>query len=45
MQDATKSTESDYGPELIVYIPFSGEMRVKSICVIGDGDGNAGGAS
>jgi hypothetical protein len=32
-------TESDYGPELVVFIPFKGEMRIKAICVIGGGDG------
>ena len=32
-------TESDYGPELVVFIPFKGEMRLKAICVIGGGDG------
>ena len=40
-EDSSIGTESDYGPELVVVIPFSGEMRVKSICVIGDGDGQA----
>lgn len=34
-------TESDYGPDLVVFLPFQGEMRIKSICVIGGFDGAA----
>ena len=34
-------TESDYGPELVVRIPFKGEVRVKSITISGADDGMA----
>jgi len=34
-------TESDYGPELVVFVPFKGDMRIKAICVIGEGGGQA----
>ena len=34
-------TESDYGPDLVVFIPFKGEMRIKAINVIGEGGGQA----
>ena len=40
-RDNTLGTESDYGPELVVFIPFKGEVRVKSICVCGAPDGMA----
>lgn len=40
-RDGTLGTESDYGPELVVYIPFKGEVRIKSICVCGAPDGMA----
>ena len=40
-RDDTLGTESDYGPELVVFIPFKGEVRVKSICVCGAPDGMA----
>ena len=33
------STQSDYGPELIISIPFDGECAIKSICIIGAGEG------
>ena len=34
------STQSDYGPELVIVIPFDGEVSIKSICIIGAGGGN-----
>ena len=34
-------TESDYGPEMVVVIPFAAEVKVKSICVAGGVDGTA----
>ena len=37
----TLGTESDYGPELVVNIPFKGDVRVKSFCVIGGPNGTA----
>ena len=39
--DETIGTESDSGTDLVVVIPFRGEMRIKSICVIGGPDGSA----
>lgn len=33
------STQSDYGPELVISIPFDGECAIKSICIIGAGEG------
>ena len=41
LQDATLSTESDYATELVVMIPFAGEIKLKSICVAGGVDGRA----
>ena len=41
MQDPTLGTESDYGPEMVIMIPFAGEVKVKSICVAGGVDGMA----
>ena len=34
-------TQSGYGKDLVVYIPFNGEIKVKAICVIGGEDGTA----
>lgn len=34
-------TESDYGVDMVVYIPFKGEMRIKSICVVGGFEGSS----
>eukprot|EP00352_Strombidinopsis_acuminata_P001904 CAMPEP_0176395352 /NCGR_PEP_ID=MMETSP0126-20121128/43341_1 /TAXON_ID=141414 ORGANISM="Strombidinopsis acuminatum, Strain SPMC142" /NCGR_SAMPLE_ID=MMETSP0126 /ASSEMBLY_ACC=CAM_ASM_000229 /LENGTH=106 /DNA_ID=CAMNT_0017768181 /DNA_START=196 /DNA_END=516 /DNA_ORIENTATION=- len=41
MDFAQGETQSGYGPDLVIYIPFAGEMRVKSICVIGGPDGKS----
>ena len=41
MSNPDLGTESDYGPELVIYIPFKGEVRIKSICVAGAPDGMA----
>ena len=41
LQDATLGTTSDYGPEMVVVIPFTSEVKVKSICVAGGVDGTA----
>ena len=40
-EDDEMQTESDYGPDLVVFIPFKGEMRVKAICIIGEPGGQA----
>lgn len=37
--DTTIGTESDYGKELVISIPFKGEMRIKAICIIGGDEG------
>jgi hypothetical protein len=37
-QDRSAVVESDADPQLIVYIPFTEDVKLKSICVIG-GDG------
>jgi hypothetical protein len=34
-------TQSAYGKDLVVYIPFNGEIKIKAICVIGGEDGTA----
>jgi hypothetical protein len=34
-------TESGYGKDLVVYIPFNGEIKIKAICVIGGEEGSA----
>jgi hypothetical protein len=39
--DNRLGTESDYGPELVINIPFKGEVRIKSICIAGASDGLA----
>ena len=41
LEDPTLATESDYGNEMVVMIPFAGEVKVKSICVAGGVDGKA----
>ena len=41
MQDPTLGTESDYGVEMVVLIPFAGEVKVKSVCVAGGVEGQA----
>ena len=41
LQDPTLGTESDYGPEMVVMIPFAAEVKVKSVCVAGGVDGLA----
>ena len=32
---------SAYGKDLVLYIPFNGEIRMKAICVIGGEEGSA----
>ena len=39
--DSTIATQSDYGPNMVVVIPFKGEVRIKSINIIGGPDGSA----
>jgi PITH domain len=34
-------TQSGYGKDLVVFIPFNGEIKIKAICVIGGEDGTA----
>lgn len=34
-------TVSGYGKDLVVYIPFNGEIKVKSVLIIGGDDGTA----
>lgn len=34
-------THSGYGKDLVVFVPFNGEIKVKAICVIGGEDGTA----
>lgn len=31
--------QSGYGKDLVVYIPFNGEVRIKAVIVIGGSDG------
>jgi len=33
--------QSGYGKDLVVYIPFNGEIKVKAIIVIGGDEGTA----
>jgi hypothetical protein len=33
--------ESSYGKDLVVFVPFQGEIRVKSIVIIGGHEGTA----
>lgn len=39
--DSIPPTRSSHGKELVIYIPFTGEIRIKSVCVIGGEDGTA----
>ena len=39
--DDRLGTESDYGQELVINIPFKGEVRIKSFCICGAPDGLA----
>lgn len=32
---------SGYGKDLVMYVPFNGEIKVKSVCVIGGEEGSA----
>jgi hypothetical protein len=32
---------SGYGKDLVMYVPFNGEIKVKSICVVGAEEGAA----
>ena len=41
MTDNRLGTESDFGPELVINIPFKGEVRIKSFCIAGAPDGLA----
>lgn len=34
-------TQSGYGKDLVVFVPFNGEIKIKTICVIGGEDGTA----
>ena len=34
-------TISGYGKDLVVFIPFNGEIKIKAICIIGGEDGTA----
>ena len=34
-------TRSGHGKDLVVFVPFTGEIKVKTICVIGGEDGTA----
>ena len=41
LTDPTIGTTTDYGKDLVVNIPFNGDVKVKSITVCGGPDGQA----